>query len=67
MQDDAERRQAASGQGSTRELDRDALRHAIAQEEPRLATPPASMASAQRPNAQLAMFPVFPLLLPAAL
>jgi hypothetical protein len=38
MQDDPERRKEVSGQGSTPELDLAALRHAIAQEEFRLAT-----------------------------
>jgi superfamily II DNA or RNA helicase len=38
MRDDPERRQEVSGQGSIRDLDRDALRRAITQEESRLAT-----------------------------
>ena len=38
MRDEPERRQEVSGQGSARELDRDALRRAIAQEESHLAT-----------------------------
>lgn len=48
MQGDVGRRQDVSGQVSTRELDRDALRDAIAQEEARLATLAAQQTESSR-------------------